>query len=172
MGITKYFKIKEDETIPNRPNVLGFKSIIKKAVNMEEEESILHVETTGKAIDYTDYLDRTLLLVSDEFREVAKMYHKDYIYKTAVLLEKGKMAQKVYWNIEMPKENTRLSSLTTFKRDGTLDRIIINEKKADGLAFFRLENKLWNTYIIRLDMVESLLRRSLVGFTLEEIEHE
>jgi len=172
MGVTKYFKIKEDKTINNRPKILGFKSSFVKAEYIDEDDNIVYVQSTGKAIKYTDYFDRTLLLVSDEFKEVAKMYNKEYSYKTVVLQEEGKPDQKIYWNIEMPDESKCLSPSTTFNHDGTLNKIIINEKEAEDLTMFRLKNKLWNTYIIHLDMVESLLRRRLTGFTIEELEHE
>jgi len=72
----------------------------------------------------------------------------------------------------MPDESKCLSPLTTFKSDGTFDKIVIDSNEADGLAIFRLQNKLWNTYVVRLDMAESLLRRSLTGFSLDELEHE
>lgn len=171
MGITKYFKIKEDITIENRPKILGFKSSFTKAEYIDKDNNMLYVKSTGTYIDYTDYLDKTLLLTSDMFKEVVKIYHKDYIYKTVALREEDEPNIRVYWNIEMPDENKCLSNLTTFNHDGTLNKIVIDEKKADGLCMLRLKNKLWNIYVVRLDMAESLLRRGLLGFTLEELEH-
>jgi len=172
MGITKYFKIKEDRSIDNRPIILGFKSSFTKAEYIDEDDNVIYIKSTGKTIEYTDYFDTTLLLVNNEFKEVAKTYNKDYIYKTVALQEEGKTSQKVYWNIEMPDESKCLSPLTTFNHDGTLNKIVINDKEAVNLPMFRLKNKLWNTYIVCLEMAESLLRRDLVGFELEELEHE
>jgi len=169
MGIIKYFRIREDETIIDKPIFLDFRRTILKSESVENEENILYVKSTGKSIDY---MDKTLLLVSDEFKEVSKIYHEDYIYKIVILQEEGKASQRIYWNIEMPDESKCLTPSTTFKKDGTLDKIVINEKEVEGLAMFRLKNRLQNSYIIRLDMAESLLRRSLVGFILEELEHE
>ncbi|MCL1935161.1 MAG: hypothetical protein FWF57_02120 [Defluviitaleaceae bacterium] len=171
MGITKYFRIIEDKSIENRPKILGFKSTFKKAEYLEKENTIIYVKSTGKEIEYTDYLDKTLLLVSDEFKEVVKMYNKDYIYKTVALQEENTTNQKIYWTIEMPSENKCLATSTTFNPHGILDRIVINNEKAEGLTFFRLENKLWNTYIVNLKLAESLLRRNLQGFEIEELQH-
>ncbi|MCL2610827.1 MAG: pentapeptide repeat-containing protein [Defluviitaleaceae bacterium] len=172
MTITKYFKIKEDRKIENKPSILGFKSSFTKAEYIDEDDNIVYVKSTGKTIEYTAYLDKTLLLVSDKFKEVAKMYNPDYIYKTVALQVEDENNQTIYWNIEMPPENKCLSPSTTFNPDGTLNKIVINNKEAESLPMFRLQNKLWNTYIINLNMAESLLRRGLVGFELEELEHE
>ena len=170
MGITKYFRIREDKSIENRPQILGFKSAFTKAEYISEEDNVIYVKETGKELVYTDYLDKTLLAVSDEFKEVVKMFNKDYTYKTIALQEQEKSDQKIYWTIEMPFKNNFLHNCTTFNPDGTLNKIVINDKEACDLPMFRLENKLWNVYIISLEMAESLLRRGLVGFELEELE--
>ena len=172
MGITKYFRIREDRSIENRPQILGFKSAFTKAEYVTEDDNVMDVKSTGKYVEYTDYLDRTLLAVSSEFKEVAKMFNKDYTYKTVALQpEQEKSDQQIYWTIEMPSKNNYLHNSTTFNPDGTLNKIVVDDKKACELPMFRLESKLWNVYIINLEMAESLLRRGLVGFELEELDY-
>jgi len=95
MGVTKYFRIKEDETIPNTPSLLGQTSSIKKAESIDAKANIMHVQPNTKGINYVD-LDRTLLLVSDAFKDVIKMYDKSYEFK-AVALQEGKSSQQLYW---------------------------------------------------------------------------
>ena len=169
MGITKYFRIKEDEEIRNRPILFDFKSPILKAESVENEENIVYAKSIGQSLDYSD---KRLLLVSDEFKEILKMYHPDYTYKIVIIQVEGKESQEVYWSIEMPDECKCLAPSTTFNKGGMLDKIIINEQEAHGLAMFRIPNKFRNYYVVRLDLVESLLRRGLVGFVLEELDHE
>jgi len=169
MGITKYFRIKEDEEIRNRPIFLGFNSPILKAESVEGEENVVYTKSIGQ---FSDYTDKRFLLVSDEFKAVLKMYHTDYIYKIVIIQVEGEESQRVYWNVEMPDECRCLAAATTFKRDGMFDKIVINEQEAHGLAMFCMANKFRNYYVVRLDLAESLLRRSLVGFVLEELDHE
>jgi len=168
----KYFKISEDRNIENLPVLIGFVDYIVKARTIDDEDNIVRVKPK-RSIKYTDYMDKTLLCVSDVFKSVVELYHHDYVYKTVVLLNKDSGSQKLYWNIEMPDEAKCLSSKTTYyAHNGTLKDIVVNEKAAEGLSMFRIKDKLWNTYIVRLDMAESLLRRGLYGFTLKELAHE
>jgi hypothetical protein len=127
---------------------------------------------TGQAkTAYTDFLEKPTLLVSDEFKKVAKLYNKAYKYDSVALTEEESELQTMYWHIEMPYMNC-LSEKTGFHHDGTLKNIVIAEKRAEGKAMLRLKNKLWDVYIVRLDMAESILRRALCGFIMEPVGHE
>jgi len=68
----KYFKISEDRNIENLPVLIGFVDYIVKARTIDDEDNIVRVKPRRSSIKYTDYMDKTLLLVSDVFKALSK----------------------------------------------------------------------------------------------------
>jgi hypothetical protein len=171
LGVTvKYFHIKQDRSIEDTPEIKNFINNIANKTEIKDKANILYVKKSTE-IEYTDFMERPLLLVSDVFKNVVKLYNKGFAYKAVALTEEESEAQKLYWNIDMP-ETACLSPKSELNPDGTLKRIVISEKAAQGGVMLKIKNKLWSVYVIRLEMAESLLRRGLYGFSLEELLHE
>jgi len=171
----KYFRIRPDSSIKNLPVITDFISTLTKPKELKDEASILHVKSE-KVPYYPDYMEKPLLLVSDEFKKVAKLYNKDYVYKAVMLMDKSGDIQNLYWNLDIPAIEC-LSPMCTYNHDGTLKKIVINESAfpggvGTGMGIFKIKDKLWSIYVVHLSMAESLLRRGLHGFTLEELSHE
>ena len=148
---------------------IDFVNTIAKPKSLDEAANVLRVQTNAETV-YPDFLEKPLLLASNKFKVVAKLYNPEYLYKSVVLTGKTKDEQKLYWNIDMP-EIECISPESTYNHDGTLKHIVIDESATQGRGMFRVKNRRWSIYIIRLDMAESLLRRKLFGFTLTPVSH-
>lgn len=149
---------------------MGFANNIANKRELKDKANILYVRDSKKT-EYTDFIEKPLLLVSAEFTTVVRLNNKDYTYRSVVLTEEKSEAQRVYWNMAMPETNC-LSPRSEYNHDGTLKRIVIREDAVQGRSMFKIKNIHWSVYVIRLDLAESVLRRKLYGFTLEELEHE
>jgi len=153
----------------NRPKI-DFVNTIANPKSLGDQANVLRMQTNTDTV-YPDFLEKPLLLTSDKFKTVAKLYNPDYIYRSVVLTDKNKDEHKLYWNIEMP-EIECVSPKSTYNHDGTLKNIVVDESATKGKCLIRIKNRRWSIYIIRLNMAESLLYRSLFGFNLAPLSHE
>ena len=174
--IHKYFQIKQDTANFKPPNLIHAQSIGKK--NEPTEAIQIYVKHAPDFdYDYTDFMEKPFLLVSNEFKKTVSMYNKEYDCKPVVLVDKEKQTQMVYWYMALPnvdyfldKDKPTNSNMAGRK---TAEFYKIDITKVTGLSFFMFQ---WRptttaTYIIRLDLAESILRRNAQGFTLTELEH-
>jgi len=164
----QYYLIKQDRRLENSPEILGFFNTFFDRQELKDRSNTLYVRDHPD-IYYPDFIDRPLLLVSDEFKSILKVYHKDYEYRAVVLTERERKVQNVYWNIVIP-ETDCLSVESSYYLNKTLNKMVIDHKKTEGRSLFKITNMRRTIYIIRLDLAESILRRNLCGFLLEELE--
>jgi hypothetical protein len=171
LGVTgKYFLIRQADWLKDAPAVLGFAGGFARKGKLEKRANILYVKE-AEQIDYADYIDRPLLLVSDRLKSIVSEYHSGCRYRAAVLTERRAQRQKVYWNIELP-ETPCLAEQTTYFQNGLADRIVIDAGRTDGRSLFQITICLRTIRVVRLDLAESILRRGFYGFELVEFESD
>jgi len=176
MGIAyKYFQIMADENNKLAPKLIHKTSISDK--NIPKETSQIYVEN-AEAVHFSDFMDNPFLLVSDRFIKTVRLYNSDYISHAVVLTERAKQTQQVYWHIDLPNvdyfldEDKPTSGNIASRKSAEFYKV--DSAKVEGLSFFMFQ---WRpttkaTYIIRLDLAESLLRRDISGFSLKGLEHK
>ena len=175
MGIVyRYFQIVPDDKNKNAPSLMHKNTIGNE--NNPKEAMQIYVNDS-KIIEYSDFMDTPFLLVSDRFYKAIQMYNKDYIGKVVVLTEKEKKVQTAYWHIPLPNVDYFLDedkpTSGNFLTRKSAEFYKVDSSKVEGLSFFMFQ---WRpttkaTYIIRLDLAESLLRRGISGFGLKGLGH-
>lgn len=165
-----YFVIRQDRSITTAPILKNCRSGLYNESMPKDKTNIIYIKN-NKEIDFIDFIDEPMLLISDGFKNILEKYSPSLEYKAVVLTETDKRIQQVYWNVELPILEC-LSPKTEYYLNGTTKRIVIKRQLAGDYIMFRIINKIETYYIIRLELAESILRRSMGGFVLEELEEE
>jgi hypothetical protein len=163
-----YFVLKQDESINNIPKVKNFTNNFLNRRELEDESNILFVEE-DVVVEYSDFIEKPLLLISDKFKKTLKKYHKEFSYKTVILTEYKNKTQNVYWNVDLPDIDC-FSKYSKFDHAGVINKLVIEKEATNDCSFFKITNKIKTKYVIRVDLAESILRRGLYGFELVEAE--
>lgn len=149
------------------------KQMIKKE-NYRDIDSILPGQCSVKESyqqEYIDFIEYPMPFVSDELKELLIKYDERLITKPVVFQDIKKQKQTVYWLIA-PKFVNCLSLKSKFKKDQSIDTLIIDEKKIEYCPLFRIDGIYENYIIVRLDLAESILRRDFTGIKFKKIEKE
>jgi predicted RNA-binding protein len=169
--MNSYFEIYQDKRIEQCIEPRG---ALKKIDFKDDKEEIENMATQlflteKKENEYVDYIERPGLLISDNLKEVFEKYKEEIISRPVVLSDKKNKKQTVYWQIAI-KAIDCISDKSEFDKNGTLKKLVIDEKKAGLKRIFKVKGILENIIIIRLDVAESILRRDFTGIALKRIE--
>lgn len=165
-----YYLIKQDRRITTAPIIKNYSSGLYSETKLKGKTNILYIKN-DKAIDFIDFIDAPLLLISDSFKNILEKYSPSLEYKAVVLTEPERGIQQVYWNVELPVVEC-LSPKTEYYLNGLIKRIVVKRQLAGDFSMFQIINKIEKYYIIKLELAESVLRRGMGGFILEELEEE
>ncbi len=165
----KYFRIMQDDKVEDTPLIKDTATNPLEKMLLTDKANIIYVQNTDKEIEYVDYIDKPILLVSDKLKDIIKVYNKSLEFKTTTLTDKVTEHQEVYWYFEPPILDC-LGENTEYLKDKSIKTPTINENKTNDLSFFQIKNGIQRINIIRLDLAESILRRGLYGFRLIELE--
>jgi len=165
-----YYVIRQDRSITAAPKILNYSSGLYSETKLKGKANILYVKN-NKTIDFVDFIDEPLVLISDGFKNIMEKYSPSLEYKAVVLTEPERGIQKVYWNAELPVIDC-LSPKTEYHLNGLIKKVVIKRKLAGDCSMFQIVNKIEKYCIIRLELAESVLRRGMGGFILEELEEE
>ncbi|MNO93971.1 hypothetical protein D3C76_855800 [compost metagenome] len=124
----------------------------------------------GMNLEYADYLESPLPLVSNRMRKFLEKAMPDLVWRAVILADMKSMHQEVYWLLSPPKL-TCLSSKTAFHMDGALKHLVLDQQKVTR-PLFQVEGMRERYVFVNLMLAESLLRRDYVGITLHAVELE
>lgn len=115
---------------------------------------------------YPDYMDEPLRLISEKFKRMMSKYQPDIIFRTVVLLEMKTNRQKVYHLMAAPEiECAAAESARNLK--GHVEQFVLDEEKVGANRIF-CASDYGNRLIVRLDVAESILRRTPDGIWFEK----
>lgn len=116
-----------------------------------------------------DFIKSPVYMVSEMAKKVIDMYEDDLVFKKIVLIHKSEERQLVYFHLLL-KEIEALDEGTEYYPNGMEKRMILSrEKIGDHKAFLLADSKI-RLPVVSLDVVESLLRRRVMGVLFKEIE--
>ncbi len=172
----KYFLIGTDESYRPLPRILDFRDgvkieYLKAHISHEQKKtSVVHTEYSfSGATIYPDIFDIGIFMVSNNIYEILEMYEPGLIIKRVNLIEQR--TYKTYeYVIPILKEVDCLSDRTTYKQGRCIDRGCLVEDKIPDLAVFKIADIDGISTVARLDFVESLLKRSVRGIYLQDLE--
>lgn len=145
----------------------------QQVIKIEDADKVLDATvmyvTTGKNNFYSDLIDTPVFLVSDKLKEVLSTYTDNLIFKCVTLTDFYEKKQLVYW-LTLMEEVECISQETKFRKDGTLEKLILDKSKIADRKVFRVGGIKEKIVIIDFDISESILRRDFGGIEIELVE--
>jgi len=174
----KYFILSQEKNIPNTvklyvkansPNEPQTE-LLKEDKAKVKQVTMVEVESSADNF-FPSVIEEPVYMISDMVKKVICMYTDEVVWKTAVLLDHGLKQQNIYW-LPLVDKIDCLSEKATFKKDGYIENLIINNEKIGNNKIFRIAGIKEKILVINLDIVESVLRRFPDGMKIKEIESE
>lgn len=162
----KYFQIKEDRLI-GATNPM-------RMVNSRQTFDEVELSATGE-IDYADnrlnpdFLSIPPIVVVESIKRLFEDYQADTESKAVYFNDIAQQKQFVYWWLELPLTQECLHEKTTYGNNGEIVELVLQAERANMYNIFRIKHQNQEYWIINLAVAESLLRRGLNGFVLEEV---
>ncbi len=161
----KYFAVSVDSNyvapVPvGWQGIIDKKTIHRKKVYEIQEHLLFRVESHMQMV-YTDVITFPCFMVSETVKKVIGRYQPFLKYTRVVLFQKEKETSMAYY---IPF----LEQVGKGKKNGT-GRILLGREQTDGRGIAEIQDGDNIRIIMRMDLVESILRRKTVGIGLEEI---
>lgn len=170
----KYYCLVIDKRYTEAPVIKNWYGKIKRE-NITEEKSYLLPQrelleiVENKNVFFTDIVVFPFFMVSDLCKNVISMYEPKTKFKQIVLMDRKTNKYQVYHLPILKKMN----SIETTKKIGNIsikqNTLMVREEEVGDLAIFQVEANGKTNTIIRLDMLESMLRRGAKGIGIQEI---
>ena len=171
----RYFIMEQDEEYINVPKIINWYDRIdvrqiKPGASGKLPPKIAFNIRENADVVFTDVLTNPFLLYSANIMEAVEIYEPKIPHKQIVLLEKKSRHTAVYY-LPILKKVDCLSGKSELNRDKSIIRhAVLEETKLPPQSIFQLDGVLSTYTVIRLDLVESMLRRGMRGISLREAE--
>jgi len=167
-----YFIIHQDERIildiaKPKPESLYLQVLTREEMQAIPRTIAINLQESGQN-QYIDYIEKPIKLVSEKLKQIMSKYQSDIIFKTAVLLEKKKNRQEIYYLLSVPQIDCA-STETVYDMYGNVREFVLDEKKTGQSRIFSVSGY-GTRIIVRLDVAESILRRSSYGIVFEKVK--
>ncbi len=172
--MSRYFFMEQDNTLMDVIglrdfDIYGSRHIFtwEDAEKMNDITPLYLDETKGECAP--DFIKSPVYMVSEMAKKVIDMYEDDLIFKKIVLIHKEESKQLVYFHLLL-KEVEAVDKDTEYYPNGMEKRLILSREKIGDHRAFLLADSRVKLPVISLEVVESLLRRHVMGVTFKEIE--
>ncbi len=172
-----YFIMLQDDRIPDWAEPVGISEMIAKEMLTDErfhelESKAFQVPIQSKSnLVFSDFIERPLPLLSDKLKQLVIKYVPNMPVTSVVLVDRKQMRLEPYW-LMMPPRIDCLSEKSEFHLDGTLKKLVIDERKAAPYHLFKVLGIREDFILINLMLAESILRRDFDGICLKKVETE
>jgi hypothetical protein len=170
----RYFTVQYDYVLPYCIQLRDFlDSTSHKVFYKEEADTLNHITTLyvqGKEDHvYPDFFQTPVYMVSEKIKNILELYDEELIFKTVLLTNLEAKTQELYYHM-VTDHIEGLSDQTTFHKNGLENKIVLDFEKVKDQRVFQLKDSKKHNLFMRLDVVESLLRRNVIGLIFEEVE--
>ncbi|KJD42585.1 hypothetical protein [Paenibacillus terrae] len=164
-----YFMLRQD---PREIDSLTFIGISHRELMgklTSENPTALYVRSTETA-EYMDYMERPAVFISNPLYRMVKKYVPTLELGLAVFIDQTHGDQKLYWSLEDMEGSDCISGNSQLDKLGFITQLILDETKIPEQPLFQVVHRQQRFTIVRLDLVESLLRRGICGFHLQTVD--
>jgi len=158
-----YFIVKQD---PELKHVAKIKDWNKSLSPVKVSTKVAYVEDHIFK-EYPDFYEKPGLLLAKKFKKILELYQQDIEFQTVVLVDKKDKHQVSYDLIHVPIVDC--ISEESEQQYGKINTLVLDLDKIDDYRIFKIKGY-GNQLVVRLDVAESLLRRSAYGIAFEKIE--
>ena len=171
----RYFFIEPDKnystipTIKNWYNKVPIRQLEREGLKILPRRCLYRIEEADN-LYYVDILFHPFPMVSSLVKSVIELYEPMLQWKQVILLHQKQGRVEIYY-IPLLEEKEYVYEKTKFTlTHNKLLKLTLEQKKLGDTAVFFLKKESYHFMILRLDVLESLLRRNAKGFLLQEAE--
>lgn len=171
-----FFWIRQDKRYLHTPVITNLQDIVqrRKDVLIEKEKEIADVNVafagSQRVMDFVDILDTQLFLVSERVKEVLKMYEPSLLFKTVCILDNTSGGYGNYHLPVFPKIDCLSKESVITLDKSQVKKLVLKYESVKHQSMFQVAGLQTDVTVIRLDVIESLLRREIENFQFEQIE--
>ena len=170
----KYFLLETDTKNNLVPRIKNWYSKIdRRYINKEvsyklPDWMLLDIESNRNTI-FPDVISFPFFMFSEKFKNVIELYDSKMEYKKLVLFDKENVLYQLYFLPILDEIDCMVKKIDNSKSESMIDNGVLLRDKVSDEVFFRIKNKYKFYVVVRLDVVESLIRRNPIGLKLKEI---
>lgn len=172
----RYFQIVQDERITNAVEPQGMNEIPKELLTRDRlhelEDWLLQFEVRDQpgGGTFLDYLQRPVPLWSDQLKHHLETCLKKIKAQPVILTDLKRLKQEPYW-IVLPPVIHCASPASVYRKDGTLQRLVIQDERVN-YPMFKVGGIREDMTIVNLAIAESMLRRGFTGIKYVRVDSE
>lgn len=171
----KYFLLESDSFYSNAPSIINwFGKIDKGNICLGKShllpQRMLFEIKNDKDLIFTDIVTHPFLLISDGFQKLVKLYQPRTPFKQVVLMDMITHNFKLYHLPILKKIDCLLEESKTNLDRSEIKEAVLDYEKIKDYSLFQLDNVKGTHIVIRLDLLESALRRKMTGLYIREVE--
>ena len=174
----EYYRMKMNDVITNYINIERLDTTVYKQNCSPEEfeklpKGIVTYYHDTRGLEIPDVLQRPLLLVKENVKDILQMYDEHIKGKPIKVFasEREIEVAPTYWLLNY-EEVDCLSKDVTVYPNGELKEIILDKSKIQNRDVFRVKGTQENIIIVSLAVAESMLRRQVYGVDFERVKTE
>lgn len=171
----KYFLIESDASLINKPELINWYKIIdKKSIddgkyNKLDDKTAVYIKANKDTIFY-DVVASPIFIVKKELKELISLFEPNLGYKQLILVDKENSQMEQYYIPELVRIDC-LDKSTIYNIDkSVIKEGVIDTSKLLDKAIFRIKNIKTTNIVVRMDLLEAMLKRDYRGFTVRELK--
>lgn len=171
----KYFLLKSETKYTNMPVVeripekINLQDIVNGRLYNFPQVSILPIHENINT-EFIDCISSPFLLLSDICMSVVKLYEPNITSKQIVLLDSKNKIMQTYHLPILPRIHCLTENSKCNLDKSVIEYLEINMINIGNLSIFHIADVSKTYTVIRLDMLESMLKRNLKGLNVTEID--
>lgn len=170
----EYYRVVQDERFTEvaYPLNLTKAQLLNHIIIAQEQDiSSLQFYVDGQA-DFLAWLDDPYYMLSDELKCIWEQYQPSLVWRQVVLADQHTRTQRLCWLMACTEVINALSPLSEWNKDGTLKKMVLDERKLRGHKVCRVQGAGAPEVIVDLDVAECMLRFPLKGIQLQRLQIE
>ena len=171
----KYFLLRSEAKYTNMPMVskipdeINMQDIVHGRLHNFPKIAILPIHENANT-NFIDCISSPFLLLSDICMSVVKIYEPNTVSKQMVLLDSKSQMMKTYQLPILPRFHCLTQNSKCNLDNSIIEYAQIDLANVGDCSMFHIADVTKTYTVIRLDMLESMLKRHVKGFSVVEID--
>ncbi|AKG33270.1 hypothetical protein [Paenibacillus durus] len=167
MSRMEYYVLEHDRRLPANGANLAFPERMLRGYGHAEQQEVVYVKP-GNSLTSSSLIEHPILLVSEELRAIINKQIPEIAYKSVIVMDLKQQGQFDYAWMDFP-EIPCIAPDRTGSENGQVMTIGVDPEALREAAIFQIPYYRSRVLVARVDVAESLLRKSLYGLRIRPI---